>query len=572
MKATEYIITNKKLMDEWDWEANNAEDFDPRKITIGSGLKIHWICSKGHKWITSVYHRARKNTNCPYCGNKKVLKGYNDLETLRPDLMDEWDYSDNMFSPDSVTCGSNKIANWICSKGHRYNKSIVKKVNGEGCPICNKGSGTSFPEQCFYYYIKKYYPDAINRYKDPFKNKMELDIYIPSLKTGIEYDGAFWHGEKTIEREENKYRICRENGIRLFRIREGEHKNFLNSADRVWYVQKKYDDNVLNFYIVELLKQLSFFSLKLPNVDVERDKNEILEYKTLKYEESFEALYPEIAKEWHPTKNGKLLPSSFHPGTSEPVWWLCQVCGNEWKTSISNRTSGHGCDKCATKQRKITKQHTILEKRGSINVERCLLDWDYEENEFAPDHYTNGSGEIVAWKCHICGYKWKTPICNRTRDYKNGCPLCSDKVIIKGVNDLATKRPDLIEEWDFEKNGHIDIYEVGIGSHKYVGWKCKKCGYKWQAKIYNRSNGKGCPCCANRVVVPEINDLATTRPDLALDWHPTKNGNLTPQNVTKGQNIKIWWLCHICGNEWIDTLNHRSSKNRGCSKCKKRGH
>ena len=81
--------------------------------------------------------------------------------------------------------------------------------------------------------------------------------------------------------------------------------------------------------------------------------------------------------------------------------------------------------------------------------------------------------------------------------------------------------PELMQDWDYENNTGIDPTTIGRGSHEYVSWKCHKCGYTWEAQVYNRANGKGCPCCANRVVVPGINDLATTDPELAAEWHPT---------------------------------------------------
>ena len=68
--------------------------------------------------------------------------------------------------------------------------------------------------------------------------------------------------------------------------------------------------------------------------------------------------------------------------------------------------------------------------------------------------------------------------------------------------------------------------------------------------------------------MPGIDDLATTRPDIAVDWHPTKNGDLKPTDVTKGRRDMIWWKCHICGHEWQDSLNHRNG-GRGCPCCNK---
>ncbi len=568
IKFDEYIIDNARLMAEWNWEENNKRGLDPHKLTIGSGKKANWICSKGHKWDIDIYHRARKGTNCPYCSNKKVLSGYNDLQSQRPDLMADWDYKANTIDPSTIAVMSTKKAVWICPKGHQYTKEIYKRSSGEGCPICNKALRTSFPEQCFFFYIKKVYPDAINSYREIFDNSMELDIYIPSIKTGIEYDGIFWHeDEASLSREEKKYQICKNNNIRLFRIKEGSFRGFSSNADRIWYIPKKRDYQLLDFHITDFLKHLTFYSDSLPDVNVARDKSKILEFKTLSLEDSLLFLYPEVAREWHPSKNGKLTPDLFPPGSGEVVWWLCPQCGNEWPASIVNRTKGHGCDICATAKRKITKKETLLSRRGSIDKEWCLLDWDYEANDFGPDHYTNGSGEEVYWRCHKCGHKWKTPICDRTRDYKNGCPLCSERVIVSGVNDLPTILPELMEEWDYEHNTEIDPTTVGRGRHEYASWKCKKCGYIWQAQIYNRAHGKGCPCCANRVVVPGINDLATTDPELAAEWHPTLN-SLKPTEVTRGQQKKIYWKCSKCGNVWLDTLNHRSH-GRGCSKCKR---
>jgi len=569
-KEKEYLIDNARLMSEWNWEENDKRDLDPRKLTAGSGKKPNWICSKGHHWDAAISHRVSRNSSCPYCSNKRILAGFNDLKSQYPELMKEWDFDSNAIDPSTVALKSNKIANWICPKGHKYSKAIYQRVEGADCPICMRARRTSFPEQCFFFYTKQVYPDAVNSYKEIFDNQMELDIYIPSIRTGIEYDGIFWHGKNAFEREQKKYRICKEHQIRLFRIKEGAFNGFSDVADRIWYIPTKYSYDVLNFYINEYLKFLTFDGRKLPDVNVKRDKVKIMEYKALKLEDSLLIQNPEVANEWHPTKNGGLTPDLFASGSAELIWWKCSKCGNVWKTSIVNRTKGHGCNKCANPKRKKTKKQTLLSKRGCLDKEWCLLDWDYELNDHGPEYYTNGSGEEVNWKCHVCGYRWKAVICDRSRDYKNGCPLCSGKVIVKGVNDLPTVRPDLMNEWNYDANSEIDPTTVGCGNHLYVSWKCQKCGYIWSAQVYNRANGKGCPCCANRVVVPGINDLATTHPELAEEWHPTMNV-IKPSEVTKGQSKKIYWCCKSCGNVWLDTINHRTN-GRGCSECKKMKH
>ena len=117
-KEKQYVSDNAQLMAEWDWEKNNALGLDPSRLTYGSGKKAWWLCSKGHSWATSVYHRSSRNSGCPYCSNKKILPGYNDLQSQRPLLMAEWDFEKNTIQPSSVAVMSNKIAYWAVSYTH----------------------------------------------------------------------------------------------------------------------------------------------------------------------------------------------------------------------------------------------------------------------------------------------------------------------------------------------------------------------------------------------------------------------------------------------------------------------
>ena len=115
---------------------------------------------------------------------------------------------------------------------------------------------------------------------------------------------------------------------------------------------------------------------------------------------------------------------------------------------------------------------------------------------------------------------------------------------------LADEYPDLAAEWHPTKNGDLTPQMVTPGSNKKVWW-LGKCGHEWEALINNRSNGNGCPVCAGKQVLVGYNDLATVNPSLAAEWHPTKNGELTPWMVISGENRKIWWRCGKCGHEWV---------------------
>ena len=90
------IIEDKKLLDMWNFPKNNNINIET--VTLGSNKKVWWKCDKGHEWEALICNMS-KSKDCPYCTNRKVLKGYNDLGTLFPKLAEEWDYEKNNKSP-----------------------------------------------------------------------------------------------------------------------------------------------------------------------------------------------------------------------------------------------------------------------------------------------------------------------------------------------------------------------------------------------------------------------------------------------------------------------------------------
>lgn len=97
-------------------------------------------------------------------------------------------------------------------------------------------------------------------------------------------------------------------------------------------------------------------------------------------------------------------------------------------------------------------------------------------------------------------------------------------------------------EWDQEKNAPLRFEDVTPGSDRKVWWRCDK-GHSWQAKVSNRFRGTGCPFCAGHRILPGENDLQTVYPEIAQEWHPTKNGDLSPGEVAPHSNQYAWWKC-----------------------------
>jgi DNA-directed RNA polymerase subunit RPC12/RpoP len=106
--------------------------------------KFWWICERGHYWQSTIAHRTAMGSNCPYCSNRRVLKGYNDFLTTNQngELINEWSYSLNEANgifPDSIVEGSKKKVWWICSMcGHEWSTTISSRKKGSSCPNCKK--------------------------------------------------------------------------------------------------------------------------------------------------------------------------------------------------------------------------------------------------------------------------------------------------------------------------------------------------------------------------------------------------------------------------------------------------
>ena len=136
------------------------------------------------------------------------------------------------------------------------------------------------------------------------------------------------------------------------------------------------------------------------------------------------------------------------------------------------------------------------------------------------------------------------------------------------MSDLQSSNPELSKEWNFEKNGDVKPSDISAGSCKKVWWKCKN-GHEWEAAVSSRSKGSGCPFCSGKRIMPGYNDLLTLNPEIAHEWHPTKNDGLEPSQVSKGSCKKVWWVCSKCHNEWVATVASRT-KGSNCPFCSKK--
>ena len=122
--------------------------------------------------------------------------------------------------------------------------------------------------------------------------------------------------------------------------------------------------------------------------------------------------------------------------------------------------------------------------------------------------------------------------------------------------------PKLAKQWHPKRND-LTPKEIRPQSRYKAWWVCKQ-GHEWQAVVFSRSYGSGCPYCTRQRPTKKYN-LRAINPKLAKAWHPVKNGNLTPRDVTPGSNKKVWWKCKK-GHEW-DALIRSRNRGSGCPYC-----
>lgn len=477
-----------------EWHPAKNKDLTPYDVVLGSNRKVWWKCPKGddHEWETAVVDRS-SGSICPVCANRKIVKS-NCVATLRPDLAKDWHPTKNgKRTPYNTHPGSSFKVWWKCKHGHEWKAALEKRGSlKQGCPKCCKK--TTLPELRIFSELKTIFPSIQHR---AIIGGYELDIYIPELQLGIEYDGVFWHKDKT-EKDKKKNKAL-ESRILLMRARE---KGLAKISGK---------DILLNTISisVESIKSILRSILKYRNIKSAITLNKIEQYLKLtdwiasqhftklcternhiNFEESISCLFPKLTQEWHPTKNDPLLPEYFSPGSGKQVWWKCTKGDDHvWKASIHSRVTGVSC------------------------------------------------------------------------------PICAGKKAVNS-NCLATLHPELARQWHPAKNKDLTPYVVRPGSHKKVWWRCPKGkDHEWQSQVKARANGIGCPFCSNKKISMD-NCLATTHPDLAREWHPTKNKDLNPYIVTYGLGRKVWWRC-LKGkdHEWQSIIANRARRGDGCPYC-----
>jgi very-short-patch-repair endonuclease len=438
----------------------------------------------------------------------RATADYN-LGILHPRIADQWHPTKNEgLKPEQFAPKSSKRVWWKCSKGpdHEWQTSINNRTgdeSGTNCPCC---SG----------------------------QKVSVTNSLESQKPDI---AAEWHPTK--------------NGDLVPR------NVALKSSKRVWWKCPKGPDHEwqtsINNRTVEGRGRCPYCIGLFPSIT-----------------NCLSTHYPDIAAEWHPTKNGGLSPSEVLPGSDLKRWWKCDKGpDHEWETIVGNRTiNGTGCPYCVGQKVSVTNSFEIL-------YPDIAAEWHPTKNgDLKPGQFVFGSGKNIWWQCEQ-GHEWKARIFSRAKD-GTGCAKCnySERKKIVPRKHFARKKvadiPELLSEWNIEKNKDLNPSEVSYGSARKIWWKCPKGpDHEWKQAPNTRTskgNVASCPFCIGARVSANYS-FAAHHPEMAKEWHPTRNRGVLPKEVLPGSNKKAWWKCpkgpdHV----WEMPITNRSS-GQGCPFC-----
>ncbi len=298
-----------------------------------------------------------------------------------------------------------------------------------------------------------------------------------------------------------------ENIDKILDLSVGSHKKI------IWKCLEKSDCGCIHTYEMEIRYKYS------NNIDICSYCN------GTKYceHQKFSKLYPELAKCWHPTKNGDFEMDDYTPGSHYNAWWICNdaECGciHEYQQiiyvkmdSYKNLKDGQShCTYC-------NDTHCDYHKSLAYLRPELLEEWDYELNgDLDPKTIHLNSNKIINWIC------------------KKGC---------KYKNEIVT-------------NDKINI---------------DKCKHRWKTDVYHRTIKKSqCPYC---LVSPQSicyhQSIEFLIPQLAKEFHPILNKKSKPHELSIRSNERIFWKCQIgcvhkdknederCQHIWTCSVNSRT--------------
>lgn len=296
---------------------------------------------------------------------------------------------------------------------------------------------------------------------------------------------------------------------------------------------------------------------------------------------SFATAHPDMARHWHPTKN-TVGPEDVPQGSSFKAWWTCPTPSHpDYEQRVSKRHAGQGCPKCSIERRAAKRRAPLPGKSLADLHPELAAEWS-AKNDSRPEDYRPQSHSKLWWVCPTGEHEDYQKSPNTRLSEKSGCPPCGNRR--KGESKRRPRpgesfqelHPDLVAEWSPEND--YSPADLKAGSDQIVQWVCSVCDHHWKAAVKARSRGSGCFPCAvkTRAAASRQPDpgqsLGDLYPGVSAQWHPTRNGGLTPFDFKPRSQFTAVWKCPMGpDHEWTAIIAERTgSESRpgtGCPYC-----
>jgi len=546
------LVLNPGLSKEWHPVKNG--NLKASDITPGSDKKVWWICEEGHEWQSIVGNRHRLGVGCPYCSGNLACKD-NCLAVKNTKLAKDWHPTKNGdLKPEDVLPNYNKKVWWICEKGHEWKATCNNRSQGNNCPFCfgNKVSKNSSlaiinPVLILEWHLTKNLPFTpkdftANSGKKAFwvcqkgheweaviasRNKGSKCPYCCNQKIGIDNNLAVVNPKLAKE-----WHPTMNKGLKPTGVSPGSDKKYW------WICQKGHE-----------------WKARIDN----RRLGKGCPYcagQAVCHDNCLATLNPELTKEWHPTKNKSLTPYDVVAKSIKKVWWVCQK-GHEWKADIANRNKGIGCPHCYFQSSKIElKLYSELkilikniEHRKKLHGIECdiYIPKSKIAIEYDGEYWHKDSFEKDKIKTEALNRKGVTLIRIREKGLKKVKshdllydPKSSAFNLVLNILRLLLK----ISSLDNEEIDKIKLYLKGkdfVNENEYE-MLIKRLPHALPGK-----------------------SLMDLNLQLTKDWHPIKNGEMTPYDVTLKSGVKVWWLCQKRHSYEMAVCER--TRGRGCPYC-----
>jgi hypothetical protein len=554
------------------WHPTKNGKKKPNEFLPKSNKIVWWRCHKGHDWENRISHMT-EGVPCPFCTNKRVHKDYN-FGVLHPDKIHLWHPTKNKpLKSFDILPGSDKKFWWKCKNGHEWEARVANISKGKSCQKCNRINASK------------------RRILIGVKNSGSLAEMFPGLMNE-------WHPKKNSDVKPNEISVG--SAIKVWWICSQGHEwpaqvrnrcrgiGCPNCNPQISKLELRISTELMSIFpTLETQIHFNKFTCDI----LIREHNLAIEIDGFPWHEGTEAR--------DKSKSDRIEKSGFKVIRVRDER-LKSLSGNEvifgrreTPLSIIKKTLSfiQKVIKLNENQTQLIEEYLLTSKylnnrdyllqlatihfkdetRSLNNYPKLLVEWHSEKNHpLLPSNFPAGSNKKVWWKCKN-GHEWKASIGARTRG--RGCNVCAQsekgekykKLAVAKNGSLTEKFPGIAKEWHPIKNQPLLPSHRSSGSHEKVWWICEK-GHEWPAIINSRtSSGCGCPYCKGKLATLKTS-LASVHPDLAAEWHPTKNEGLTPVKVLPGSNKKVWWICPM-GHEYSKIIRRRTKGGSGCQKC-----